>query len=58
VSFATQHERDVDREQYTWWRFKRERPSEQVQVRPLWQRDKLWAGALVACTLAMVWFFA
>jgi hypothetical protein len=58
VSAATQHERDADREQYTWWRFKRERPSEQTHVRPWWQNDKLWAGALVACTLAMVWFFA
>lgn len=56
VSLATQHERDSDREQYTWARFRRERPEETVD-RPWWQNDKLWAGALVACTLGMCWFF-
>ena len=56
VSLTTQHERDADREQYTWARFRRERPEETVE-RPWWQNDKLWAGALVACTLGMCWFF-
>src|SRR4029079_10827939 len=53
VSLATQHQRDADREQYTWARFKRERPGEDSANRPWWQNDKLWAGALVACTLGM-----
>ncbi len=56
VSLATQHQRDADREQYTWTRFRRERPEQTVE-RPWWQNDKLWAGALVACTLGMCWFF-
>ena len=57
VSLATQHQRDADREQYTWTRFKRERPGDDFTGRPWWQNDKLWAGALVACTLGMCWFF-
>jgi hypothetical protein len=58
VSFSTRHERDADRERYTWFRFKRERLAGQDAMRPWWQRDKLWAAVLVACTLAMCWFFA
>jgi hypothetical protein len=58
VSLATQHERDRHKEQYTWSRFKHQRHSGQDATRPWWQRDKLWASALVACTLAMCWFFA
>lgn len=56
VSLTTQHERNSDREQYTWARFRRERPEVTID-RPWWQNDKLWAGALVACTLGMCWFF-
>jgi hypothetical protein len=58
VSFLTRHERDAERERYTWWRFKSERLAGASTSRPWWQRDKLWAGVLVACTLAMCWFFA
>jgi SSS family solute:Na+ symporter len=58
VSLATQHERDHGREQYTWSRFQREQHGRRDRLRPWWQRDMLWAGALVTCTLAMCWFFA
>jgi SSS family solute:Na+ symporter len=58
VSFRTQHERDRGKEQYTWSRFKIQQKAERDATRPWWQRDKLWAGALVACTLALCWFFA
>jgi hypothetical protein len=58
VSLSTRHERDAEREQYTWFRFKHQRLAEQSATRPWWQRDKLWAGLLVACTLVMCWFFA
>jgi SSS family solute:Na+ symporter len=57
VSFWTQVERDYDKEQYTWSRFKHQQAGQQV-TRPWWQRDKLWAGLLVTCTLALCWFFA
>ena len=58
VSLATQDQRDTEREQYTWSRFKREQPIGADAVRPWWQNDKLWACLLVTCTLAMCWFFA
>jgi solute:Na+ symporter, SSS family len=58
VSLVTQHERDPQREHFTWSRFKRERHHDDGARRPWWQNDKLWAGLLVACTLAMCWFFA
>jgi SSS family solute:Na+ symporter len=59
VSALTQRERDSDRELYTWKRFKSQRLAEASQIhRPWWQRDKLWAAILVACTLAMCWYFA
>lgn len=57
VSLATRSERDADREQYTWTRFKNEKPGADRALRPWWQNDKLWAGILVTCTLAMCWFF-
>jgi SSS family solute:Na+ symporter len=57
VSLATQHQRDHEREQYTWSRFRRERPIEDDARRLWWQHDKLWAGVLIACTLGMCWFF-
>jgi Na+/proline symporter len=57
VSFATATERDTDREQYTWTRFRNEKPIGDRGLRPWWQNDKLWAGILVACTLGMCWFF-
>jgi len=59
VSFATRGERDPQREHYTWWRFRTERLAEdESSIRPWWQNDKMWAGILVVCTLAMCWFFA
>lgn len=57
VSFFTQHERDAEREQFTWTRFHAERPNEFEAVHGWWLDDKLWAGILVACTLGMCWFF-
>ncbi len=57
VSRATQHQRDPEREQYTWARFKRQQQGEQDVPRTWWQKDRLWAGVLVACTLGMCWFF-
>ncbi len=57
VSFATQHERDNDREQFTWFRFKRQRNIIEGAPRPWWQNDKLWAALLVACTVSMCLFF-
>jgi SSS family solute:Na+ symporter len=57
VSLATQGERDSEREVYTWKRFKRERPAQEDLRRAWWQNDKLWAGVLVACTLALCWYF-
>jgi Na+/proline symporter len=58
VSAATSHERDAEREQYTWSRFKSQRDESKANGRPLFQNDKLWACLLVACTLWMCWFFA
>ena len=58
IALAKTGERDADRERYTWWRFKHERLAGQAATCPWWQRDKLWACVLVACTLAMCWFFA
>jgi len=58
VSLMTQHERDPQREQYTWSRFGKAPADEGAPRRPGWQNDKLWAGLLVACTLAMCWYFA
>ena len=57
VSFATQHQRDAEREHFTWMRFKSQRQSGQDVRRAWWQHDKLWAGVLIACTLGMCWFF-
>lgn len=59
VSLVTRSERDPSREHYTWWRFRAERRAEdESSLRPWWQNDKMWAGVLVACTLALCWFFA
>jgi SSS family solute:Na+ symporter len=58
VSFVTAHERDSDRERYTWGRFKAEVPGEPEPVRAWWQNDKVWACLLAAATLGMCWFFA
>lgn len=57
VSLATRHERDHEREQYTFKRFKAQRLADAGFRRVWWQNDKLWAGLLVACTLGMCWFF-
>jgi len=58
VSLATSRERDPDREQYTFGRFKRPSVEADDAARPFWQHDRLWACILVACTLWMCWFFA
>jgi SSS family solute:Na+ symporter len=59
VSVLTRGERDPAREHYTWSRFRSERQAEdEAAARVWWQNDKLWAVVLVACTLAMCWFFA
>lgn len=57
ASLATQHERDLDREQYTWRRFDYERLQGDSVARAWWQSDKLWAAILIACTLGMCWYF-
>ena len=57
VSLATRHERDHEREQYTFKRFKAQRQIDAGFRRVWWQNDKLWAGLLVVCTLGMCWFF-
>lgn len=57
VSAATQGERDSDREQYTWSRFRNQRQSGSSAPSLWWQSDKLWAGILVTATLGMCWFF-
>lgn len=58
VSLWTQFDRDHDRELYTWARFKYQKHDGQGSNLPWWQHDKLWAGVLVASTLALCWFFA
>lgn len=57
VSLATQHERDAEREQFTWSKYARQSPGE-AAPRAWWQSDKLWAALLVGATLWMCWFFA
>jgi SSS family solute:Na+ symporter len=58
VSLATSSERDPQREQFTFRRFRRPSVDADDAARPVWQDDRLWACILVACTLAMCWFFA
>jgi SSS family solute:Na+ symporter len=58
VSLATSGERDREREQFTFGRFQRKSVEADDATRPFWQDDRLWACVLVACTLAMCWFFA
>lgn len=57
VSLASQQERDHQREQFTWSRFRRQHRTGEGAGRSWWKNDKLWASVLVACTLAMCWFF-
>ena len=57
VSLLAQYQRDAEREEFTWSRFKSQRQSDSGAHRPCWQNDRLWAGVLVACTLGMCWFF-
>ncbi|MBX3415834.1 MAG: sodium/solute symporter [Pirellulales bacterium] len=57
VSLLTKHERHAGCEQYTWGRFERQSPQDEALMRPWWQHDKLWAGVLIACTVAMCWYF-
>ncbi len=58
ASLLTQRERDAEREHFTWARFRRERADADGPTRPPWQRDRLWAAALVIATLVMCWYFA
>jgi SSS family solute:Na+ symporter len=58
VSALTRHERNDAREQYTWGRYRDHALDGDGPPRPWWQRDRLWACVLVACTLAMCWYFA
>jgi solute:Na+ symporter, SSS family len=57
VSLATQHERDRQREHFTWKHFGHIPATEVAAPRAWWQSDRLWACVLVACTLGMCWFF-
>lgn len=57
VSLATQHERDSEREQYTWSRFKVQETLAVTASRAWWFHDRLWAAVLIVCTLGMCWFF-
>ena len=57
TSLATQQERNAEREQYTWKRFRAQQTGEGQPRHAWWQNDKLWAGILVACTLWMCWYF-
>ena len=58
ISAATQSERSAEREQYLWWTY-RQNPSDESPIpRAWWQNDKSWAALLVACTLALCWYFA
>jgi hypothetical protein len=57
ASRVTQHERDGEREQYTWGRFHSQKETADNIVPPWWFNDKLWAGLLVASTLWMCWYF-
>ena len=58
TSLLTQGERDADREQFTWARYRHDPADDGQPPRPLWQRDRLWAVLLVIATLAMCWYFA
>jgi SSS family solute:Na+ symporter len=58
VSGLTRHERSDAREQYTWGRYRDRSLDGDDPQRPWWQSDRLWACVLVACTLAMCWYFA
>ena len=58
VSMITKSERDPEREQYVWSRFRHDATDEDATPRPLWQNDRIWASLLVAMTLWLCWFFA
>ncbi len=58
VSWLFRGERDPQREQYVWWRYRHNENDGELARRPLWQNDRTWAALLVACTLALVWYFA
>lgn len=58
VSGLTRHERSDAREQYTWGKYRDRSLDGDAPHRPWWQSDRLWACVLVACTLAMCWYFA
>jgi len=58
ASSLTRHERSDAREQYTWGRYRDRSLDGDALHRPWWQNDRMWAGVLVACTLAMCWYFA
>jgi SSS family solute:Na+ symporter len=56
VSLWQRHERDPQREQYLWWRYRRYAGDDRAN-RPWWQRDGLWASVLAVVMLATVAFF-
>jgi SSS family solute:Na+ symporter len=58
ISLMTQSERSSEREQYLWWTYRHNPSDESPSVRPLWQDDRAWACVLIACTLALCWYFA
>jgi SSS family solute:Na+ symporter len=57
VSLVFYKERDPEREQYIWWRYRHDPNDGAARPRPRWQDDRLWAALLVACTLALCWYF-
>ncbi len=58
TSLATRGERNAQREQYTWAHYRHDPADARDAHRPWYQHDRFWAAVLVACTLAMCWFFA
>jgi len=57
VSLFTSHERDPQREQYVWWRYRHDPGDERPEPRPWWQSDRLWAALLIVLTLILCWVF-
>lgn len=57
VSLLLRSERDPEREQYVWWRYRHDPNDGASAPRPRWQDDRLWAVILAICTLALCWYF-
>ena len=58
ISQLYRHERHSDGAQFVWWTYRHDPDDLGTAGRPFWQSDRLWATILVACTLALCWFFA